>query len=339
MLFEPFELKGKTLRNRVVAPPLASSSSLMEGGPSGKSIEIYHKFASAGLGMVILEHHAVSWNGRIRPAQFLCHTDEAAKEHAKIAQMIKNYGSVALVQINHGGSNIADPAVFDMPEYRNVSPSGITVGGRWNGLKQKSYELTESEIKGIVEDFASAAVRMVKIAGYDGVQIHASHGYLLGQFLSPLTNKRTDSYGGTDSKRARLLYEITDAVRQSLPDSIVEVRLGAADFIPGDQRKGLSLDETVPVARELVNLGVDGIAVTGNLCGYGADRADEAYFAPYAARIREAVGAAVPVECTGGIRSARTANRLLRDKVCDLVGVGRLLLKDGGFLAKWKEEL
>jgi len=339
MLFEPTELKNLILRNRITAAPIASSSSEPDGTPSGKSMEIYRKIAGSSVGLAIVEHHAVQLSGCVRTTQFRADSDNAAKEHARISSLLKDSGIVALAQINHGGAKIADTAVFDIPDYRAVSPSGILLGDCWKSLKQRPYVLTAQEIRQLSDDYVAAAVRMVKIGGYDGVQIHACHGYMLGQFLSPLTNKRTDSYGGSDSKRARLLYEVTDGIRQSMPEAIVSVRLGAADYIPGDQRKGLSLDETMPVARELVNLGVDMIGISGNICGYGLDRTDDAYFAPYAARIREAIGAAIPVECAGGIKNAYTAEKLLKDKVCDLVGVGRLRLKDPDFVHKWEGEL
>ncbi len=339
MLFDPLELKKFLLRNRVVSAPVASSSSLPDGTPSDRSLEIYRRMGASGVGLAIVEHHAVQLNGRIRTTQFLADNDETAKAHSKISGILKNAGIAALAQINHGGAKIADAAVFDTPEYRAVSPSGVMLGDCWKSIKQRPYVLTAEEIKHLIEDYVNAAVRMVKFGGYDGVQIHASHGYMLGQFLSPLTNKRSDAYGGSDAKRARLLYEVTDGVRHSLPDAIVSVRLGAADYLPGDPAKGLSLDETIPVARELANLGIDMIGITGNICGYGLDRTDEAYFAPYAARIREALGGAVPVECTGGIRNARIAEKMLKEKTCDLVGVARLMLKDPDFLHKWKDEL
>ena len=285
------------------------------------------------------QNHAVQECGRVRPQQFMADSDEAAGLNAEMARAAKASGAAAIVQINHGGAQIADAAVFDDSEFRAVSPSGVPVGKLWSSIDKRPYTLSVREIKQLVEDFAEAAVRMVKISGYDGVQIHACHGYLLGQFLSPLTNLRDDEYGGSDAKRARLLFEITDAVRQSLPDAIVSVRLGAADYLPDEKRRGLSLDETVPAARELAALGADSIHVSGNLCGYGSAKDGGCYYAPYAARIRDAVGGECAVECTGGIRTARDAEKLLEDGVCDLVGVGRPLLKDGNYLGAWKDEL
>lgn len=337
MIFEPIDLKNNILNNRIVAAPLASSSSKEDGTPSEKSLEIYERFASSGVALIVIEHHAVNLCGRTRPAQFLANSEDVAKQHLQMTEILKRDNAICMVQVNHAGAKIADPAVFDMEGYRSLSPSGVSVGNHWDKLGCKPEVMTRSEIKKTAEDFISAAVRMVKTAGYDGIQIHASHGFLLGQFLSPLTNRRDDEYGGTDAKRARLLYEITDGIRQSLKDIPLSVRLGVADYLPGENPNGLSIGDTVPVARELVNLGVDMIGITGNLCGFGAERKDSAYFAPYAERIKGSVGSSALVECTGGIKDLNTADKLLRDGVCDLVGVGRLMLKDPGFVTGWKE--
>jgi len=337
MIFEPVELKNKLLANRIVSAPLASSSSMKDGSPSERSLEIYGRSAASGAGLIIVEHHAVNICGRTRPTQFLADSEEVAKKHSGISAVLKSGNSLCMVQINHAGAKIADTAVFEMEGYRSLSPSGVPVGDNWDKLGRSPEVMTRSDIRQTVEDFINAAVLMVKTAGYDGVQIHASHGYLLGQFLSPLTNRRDDEYGGTESKRARLLYEITDGVRQSLKDIPLSVRLGAAVLLPGEKPSGLSTDETVAVARELANLGVDMIGISGNLCGYGLDRKDSAYFAPYAERIKSSLGSSVLVECAGGISDAHTADKILRDGVCDLVGVGRLMLRDPGFIARWKE--
>lgn len=337
MIFEPIELKNNILNNRIVLAPLASSSSKEDGTPSERSLEIYGPFASSGAAMIIVEHHAVNLCGRTRPAQFLANSEDAAKQHLQMTEILKKDNALCMVQINHAGAKIADPAVFDMEGYRSFSPSGVPIGDHWDKPGRKPEVMTRSVIKKTVEDFISAAVSMVKTARYDAIQIHASHGYLLGQFLSPLTNRRDDEYGGTDAKRARLLYEITDGIRQSLKDIPLSVRLGVADHLPGEKSKGLSIDDTVSVARELVDLGVDMISVTGNLCGFGAERKDSAYFAPYAERIKSSVGSSALVECTGGIKDLRTADKLLRDGICDLIGVGRLMLQDPGFVTRWKE--
>lgn len=337
MLFDIFEIREKRLQNRLCAAPLASLSGSADGLPTERSLEVYGKIAASGVALVNVEHHAVNSTGRVRPEQFLADSDEAAAAHAKIAGLIKNGGKISVAQISHGGANISSDGIFGLEGFRCLSPSGVRVGTVWEKLSAEPEKLSLPEIKKIVEDFAAAAERLVRMAGYDGVMIHAAHGYLAGQFLSPLTNLRDDAYGGTGYRRARFLYEITDAVRRTLPDAVVSVRLGAADTLPDEKPHGLAVEDTVPVARELAALGVDLISVSGNLCGYGMDRTNGSYFAPYAAAIREAVGGKVPVECTGGIRGIKSAEKLLGDGCCDLIGVGRPLVADAGFLDKWRD--
>lgn len=339
MLFDAFELRGVRLRNRLCAAPLASSSGDGLGLPTERSFEVYGKIAASGVALVNVEHCAVNPSGRVRPEQFLADSDRAAAAHAKIAALIREGGKTAVAQISHGGANISSAGVFEMEGFRCLSPSGVKVGKVWDKLRREPEKLSLPEIKKIVEDFAAAAERMVRLGGYDGVMIHAAHGYLAGQFLSPLTNLRDDAYGGTGYRRARFLYEITDAVRHTLPGALLSVRLGAADTMPDEKPRGLTVADAGAVARELAALGADLLSVSGNLCGYGADRTDGAYFSPYAAAIREAVGGKVPVECTGGVRGIGNAERLLADGCCDLIGVGRPLLSDAGFLDKWRADL
>ena len=326
MIHEPFEIRGYPLSNRIVAAPIASRSCELNGAPSEKTLEIYRRLADSGAGLVVAEHHAVHPWGRNRLAQLRLDSDQAAQSLIPLTQLFAERKLPLLAQINFAGSNIADESLLSQDDFRLLSASA-----RPKSDGSGVQELTSGEIEMIVESFAQAAVRAVGISGYTGVQIHACHGYLLGQFLSPLSNQREDAWGGSAKKRARFLLTVFDAVRSSLPSkAVVTVRLGAADYMPDEPMRGLSVDEVVPVARELAAMGVDGLFISGNHCGFGGNRreGDGAFFAPYSRIIREGVRGAVPVECTGGIQSARTANELLRSGVCDLVGVGRALIKD-----------
>lgn len=324
---------------RIAVAPMATSTANSDGTPTEKTAQIYRERAACGAGLVIVEHNAVALSGAVRPSQLRADTKDAAKAQRALSEIFESAGVPAIVQINHCGGQPSEASVFEMEGYRSISPSGVKIGEAWNQTEAECHVMSASEIKETVEQFVNAAVRMVDAAGYEGIQIHACHGYLLGQFLSPRTNMRDDAYGGTPYKRAKLLYEITDSIRQSIPGAVLSVRLAASDTLPDEPKNGLSLDETVPIARELANLGVDLICVSGNLCGYGGWRKDEAYFAPYAQAIREAAGRSVPVICTGGIRSAATAEKLLREGVCDIVGVGRPLSRATPFIPNWKEEL
>lgn len=332
MLREPFEMRGVLLANRLVAAPVATRSCDAKGAPTQRTLDIYRGLADCGAGMVVVEHHAVHPWGRNRVAQLRLDSDDAARSLQPLTQIFSQKGLPLLAQINFAGNNIAEEAILEQDDFRLLSASPVAKPGA--DKIRRPQELTPGEIGMIIESFVEAAVRAVTISGYRGVQIHSSHGYLLGQFLSPLTNHREDAWGGSPKKRARLLLEIFDGVRSSLPsEAIVTVRLGVADYMPGDFLRGLSVDEALPVARELAAMGADGLFVSGNHCGFGADKeGDCAYFAPYARVIREGVRGALPVECTGGIRSGRTADELLRGGVCDLVGVGRPLMGNPNYL-------
>lgn len=328
MLREPFEIRGYSLANRIVAAPIASRSCELNGAPSEKTLDIYRRLADSGVGLAVAEHHAVHPWGRNRLAQLRLDSDQAAHSLIPLTQLFAERNLPLLAQINFAGNNIADESLLAQDDFRLLSASSIDKPDG-NGAR-RPQELTSGEIEMIVESFVQAAVRAVRISGYTGVQIHACHGYLLGQFLSPLTNHREDAWGGSAKKRARLLLTVFDAVRSSVPSkAVVTVRLGAADYMPDEPMRGLSVDEVLPVARDLTAMGVDGLFISGNHCGFGGNReGDVAFFAPYARIIRECVRGATPVECTGGIQSARTANELLRGGVCDLVGVGRSLIKN-----------
>lgn len=336
MLFEEFELRGMRMSNRICAAPVATRSGNIDGTPTERTLKAYERLASSAVSLINVEHHAVTRTGIIRADQLCADCDENAKKDAAIVSIIKKSGKIAIAQLSHGGAKIQGPDVFDVEGYRCLSPSGVKLGDVWKKINREPEIFTISEIKQLIEAFVTAASRMVKIAGYDGVMIHCAHGYLLGQFLSPLTNLREDAYGGTPYKRARLLYEIIDAVRQTLPDTIMSVRIGAADFLPDEEPRGLTVEDMCIVARELVSLGADLICISGNLCGYGIERSGGAYFAPYAAAIRDAIGAKVPVECTGGIRDAQAAEKIISNGSCDLIGLARPLIADPLFVDKWR---
>jgi 2,4-dienoyl-CoA reductase-like NADH-dependent reductase (Old Yellow Enzyme family) len=178
--------------------------------------------------------------------------------------------------------------------------------------------------------FVQAALRGIR-AGYVGVEVHACHGFLLGQFLSPLTNFRRDAYGGEIAGRSRLLRDIVAALREELGDALLSVRLGVADEL-GEKPRGLAFEDVLWAGKELAALGVDMISVSGNFCGFDAPRT--APWAPYAAAIQQRVGD-VPVLCTGNIRSLEEAESLLERGCCTLIGLGRPFVQNPNILSEW----
>ncbi len=340
MLFEPIKIGNLELKNRIIAEPIVSNSGGPDGAPSKKSLEIYSEYAHSGVGMVVLEQHAVHPWGRNKLSQFRLYQDSNAAALLPLTDVFAKSGIPVVAQLNFSGAGASGKELLEEKDFRLVSPSGLR--NPRDLINADSKILDASEIPEIVEAFADAARRAVMIAKYTGgVQIYACHGYLLGQFLSPLTNQRDDRYGGDIKNRARILLEVTEAVRAAVPNALVSVRLGASDQMPGRPEKGLTLKESTWVANELVSLGVDWIGISGNHCiyGIGEDDNDTAYFSPYASAIREALGDnKVPIDCAGGIRSAKKAEDILKNRVCDLVGIGRPLINDKQFVHCMKNE-
>jgi len=332
-LKDPLEIRGIRLEGRIAAAPVATASADPEGGPTPRSLEIYGRLARCGVDLVVVEHHAVSRKGRARVAQFRLDSEASEKANRPMAALFREAGCPAFVQINHAGSQIRDEALL-AEKYPVSAPSEVKHPACPYPVRPK--EMDAQEIHAVIESFAAAGKRAIS-AGYPGVQVHACHGYLLGQFLSPITNLRRDAYGGKIANRARLLFEIVEALRPAIGDEgVLSVRLGLSDSFPKDPPEGLTLEEGLWVARELAGLGIDHLDISGNLCGY--DAPGEAYFADWARAAREAAPK-VPVTCTGGIRNLETARRLVESGACDLVGIGRGLQKDPDLVRKWKENL
>jgi len=332
--FEPVELRGVRLRNRFVAAPMASGTGDEESGaPGDRSREFYAPLAASGVGLVVLEHAAVRADGKVRRGQFMMDQDDLVEPYRAFLKPFKEAGVPVVAQLNHAGSAIKDPRLLT-PGFEAVSASPVRHPRDEVGLTPRY--LKEKEIFQIEEHFAAAARRALA-AGFAGVELHACHGFLLGQFLSPVTNRRSDSYGGGIDGRSLLLRDLVDILRGVVKDAILAVRLGVSDALPGEKSPGLDVEEAVWVARQIALQGVDVVDVSGNLCGY--DGPGEAWWAPFARRIREVCGGRPQVICSGGIRSAKVAEELLEGRVCDLVGLGRPLRQNPGLVRGWEGEL
>lgn len=333
LLFEPLEIGPVRLENRVVAAPVATGTSTREGLPTADTLAAHALIAESGVGLSVVEHHAVHKDGRTRLRQPLLDREEVIPYQRKLYEVYASADCPAFIQLNHAGSLINDEEMLD----GNFIPYGPSpIRHPYCHLYVMPRAMAIKEIEAATVQFAEAAKLAVRV-GYPGVEIHGCHGFLIGQFLSPLTNHRSDRYGGEIKNRARLLFEIYEAVRDSIPrENPVAVRLGVADTMPQKPPAGLTVEESKWVARELAAKKVSLLDLSGNLCGF--EGAGNAYFAPYAEAIKEVAGS-VPVICTGGIKDAETAENLLREGICDLVGLGRILRRDPETVNKWSEEL
>jgi 2,4-dienoyl-CoA reductase-like NADH-dependent reductase (Old Yellow Enzyme family) len=306
------------LDNRLVMPPMATAKALPEGHVSPDLLEYYSKRSDGGyIGLIIIEHSYVSLGGRANDRQLSVADDSTIEGLQKLAEAIHGHGSKTVMQINHAGS----AGTTEIDGTTPVAPSAINNPLHLKGSSPR--ELGTDEIKGVVEAFVRAASR-VKAAGFDGVEVHSAHGYLLNQFLSPMTNRRHDTYGGELINRIRIHLEIIDAIRSALgPDYPIFLRLGASDYREG----GTTLEDSVIAARAFEAAGLAALDVSGGFNGFSIPGVDEqGYFAPLTGALKQAIG--IPVMLTGGIKDALVADQLLQDNKADLIGVGRAMLSD-----------
>jgi 2,4-dienoyl-CoA reductase-like NADH-dependent reductase (Old Yellow Enzyme family) len=285
----------------------------VKGAVTERLIDYYVR-RCASLGLLIVEHSYVSLGGRLSLKQLGIYRDELISGLEKLAGAVHSKGTPVVVQITHAGR----VAVRDLIGGEPVSPSAT----------ENARELTRNEVDALVDDFALAAERAVK-AGFDGVELHGAHGFLLNQFFSPLANKRGDDYGGSLEKRMRFPLMVVKRVRETVNRGLLLYRLGADDL----DEKGTRIEEAVAFAVKLEQNGADIIDVSGGLCGSEPEQLHgvRGYFVPQASAIKKAVH--VPIIGVGGITDAEYADSLVREGRVDLVAVGRSLYKD----PKWAE--
>ncbi len=317
-VLKPLQAGSLVLANRLVMPPMATAKAEADGSISQAVLDYYAEKTEGGyLPLVIIEHSFIHLAGKAGERQLSIADDKAVPGYKKLADVIHRNGAKGIVQINHAGSAADQEVTGKAP----VGPSAIANPRKGTIIP---YELTTQEISKLVADFQHAA-RRVKEAGFDGVEIHSAHGYLLNQFFSPLTNQRKDEYGGTVLKRIRIHLEVIAAVREVVgKDYPILLRLGASDFTAG----GSTIEDSLVAAREFEKAGVDILDISGGFCGYTIPGGNEeqGYFSPLTAAIKKVVS--IPVILTGGITQAQAAEELLAEGKADLIGVGRAVLKD-----------
>jgi NADPH2 dehydrogenase len=327
-LNQPLENVKLPLKNRLVMPPMATAKSEANGSINQDILNYYDEKTRGGyLSLVVIEHSYVSLEGKASNKQVSAADDFLVDSLKRLSDLIHKNGSKTVMQINHAGS-AASKEVTGMDL---VGPSPVSNPSKENAIVPKTLDI--DGIKSIVNAFQEAAVR-VKKAGFDGVEIHSAHGYLLNQFLSPLTNKRTDEYGGDIAGRIKIHLEIIGAIREALGDFPILLRMGATDYSDG----GLTLEDSQKASSAFEKAGVDILDISGGMCRYSLPGVQEpGYFAPYSAAIKEVVS--IPVIVTGGITKVDEAEGILRDKRADLVGVGRAIYKDSDWAKNGMESL
>jgi 2,4-dienoyl-CoA reductase-like NADH-dependent reductase (Old Yellow Enzyme family) len=325
-LFSPLALRDLTLRNRIGVSPMCQYSST-DGYANDWHFVHLGAFATGGAGLVISEATAVVPEGRISPACLGIWHDDQVPALRRITDFIHEHGAVAGIQLAHAGRKASTKRPWDGTGAVAPEDGGWQVVGPSESAFAPNYPrpraLSREEIGGVVAAFADGARRAVA-AGFKVAELHAAHGYLLHQFLSPLANQRTDEYGGSFENRIRLLCEVTRAVRDVWPSEWpVIVRISATDWADG----GWNVDESVELARQLATLGVDLIDVSsGGLAAHQQITVAPGYQVPFAARIRH--DAVIATAAVGLITDAQQAEAIVANGEADLVLLARELLRN-----------
>jgi 2,4-dienoyl-CoA reductase-like NADH-dependent reductase (Old Yellow Enzyme family) len=334
LLLSPLTVRGLTLKNRVVISPMCQYCAI-DGAPQLWHLAHLGRFAIGGAGLVFVEATGVEARGRITHGDVGLYNDEQARVLARIADFLKANGSAAGIQLAHagrkgstqrpweGGGALTDAAAAEgEPAWETISASAVPFTDGWHTPRA----MTTADMAEVIIAFREAAKRALD-AGFDVIEIHAAHGYLLHQFLSPLSNRRTDEYGGDRAGRMRFPLEVIETVRAVWPDDKpLFLRVSAVDYVDG----GLTVEDTVAFAREAKALGVDMVdCSSGGVVSVPPSSLFPGYQVAYAEQVRKE--ADIQTVAVGLILDAKQAEAILADGKADLVALARKALDDPNF--------
>jgi 2,4-dienoyl-CoA reductase-like NADH-dependent reductase (Old Yellow Enzyme family) len=333
-LLQPLTLRGVTLPNRLAVAPMCQYC-VTDGVVGDYHLVHLGRFALGGFGLVMVEATGVTADGRISPGDVGLWTDEQVPGLARVAAFLTAHGSVPAIQLAHAGGKAntlrpwdgsgqvtAETARPGDEPWTPVAPSAVPMGEGWSAPRPLAVE----ELADVRDAFVAAARRALA-AGFQVAEVHAAHGYLLNQFLSPLTNHRDDQYGGSPENRMRFPLEVVAAVRAVWPEDLpLVVRVSAVDA----SREGSTLEDTIAFAHELKALGVDAIDVsTGGIGAHFEHPMGYGYQVPFAAAIREQVG--IPTMAVGMVVDPQQAEAVVATGQADLVAIAREAQDDPNF--------
>lgn len=357
VLFEPAKIASLELRNRFVRSATVESLCSEDGRVTEAYLKAYERLAKGGVGLIVPGNFYVSRLGRSYALQTVVDRDEVIKDLARVVSAVQGHGVRIVAQLNHGGRQ-ADPKIIGR---KPLGPSAV----RDKLSLVKPREMTEEEILSAIEEFAQGARRM-KEAGFDGVQIHAAHGYLINQFLSSYTNRRKDRWGGSLENRMRFLVEVYKQIRAKVGEGYpILVKINAVDYAKG----GVTVEQCVAACRKLEELGIAAIEVSGGIAEKGLstikgeipmdlllegrrwfERAglrlaakalrraaafEEGYFLPLAAEVKRHVK--VPVLAVGGMRTLARMEEVVEKGWADFISLCRPLIRQPNLVRLFEE--
>ena len=333
LLFTPITLpNGTTIKNRFFKSAMSEGMGTRDFQPKKNIATLYKRWAEGGTGLIITGNIMVDPKGTAEPGNIVFDKNsnmEILKDWAKQGQQ---HGAKVMVQLNHPGKQVPKTIAKE-----TVAPSTIPLGNGLNKLFSTPRALTTSEVEELVQKFVTSA-KVAKEAGFSGVQIHAAHGYLISQFLSPHDNRRTDKYGGSLENRMRFLKEIYLGMREELgKDFTTGIKINSTDF----KEDGLTEEDSLKTIIELANLGLDFVEISGGtyerpaMMGATSKSTNQVFFAEYSKKLKQKIE--IPVVVTGGIRSINAMNTLLNDNTTDFIGIARPLTIDPNIPNKIKQ--
>lgn len=330
-LFEPTVINGMSLANRFVRSATSEGLATTDGACTSRLTDMMVKLVEGGVGLIITGFNYVSREGQAGPWQLGIHEDAMLPGLTQMTDAVHQYGGKICSQVAHAGAQ----AAAHLSGMEAIGPSVLLADG-----KAMCREMSKEDISRVVRAFGDAAAR-AKRSGFDAVEIHSAHGYLLSQFLSPLVNRRTDEYGGALANRGRMTLEVLRSVRHAVgPDYPVLIKVNAEDFAEG----GFSVEDMLELSAMLEKEGINAIELSGGTGGKASKYRDvrigtiakenEAYYRDAARRFKQSVR--VPLILVGGIRSPDVAERLVAEGTADYVAMSRPLICEPDLVNRWK---
>lgn len=324
ILFTPANIGTLELPNRLLRSATAESMADEGGYPRTQLKDMYRDLAAGGVGLIITGHMFVHLSGKCHSEMTGIHNDKLIPGLAQLAEAAHARGGKIAVQINHGGMQCAKECVEDA-----IAPSAVEA----SISRRSAREIGLDEIRILIEGYGQAA-RRAREAGFDAIQLHGAHGYLINQFLSPATNRRRDEWGGNFENRLRFLTEVVQAVRVQVGREYpVFIKFGMVDGVEG----GLDLESGAKIVARMADLGLDGVEISGGIGGNNVTNVrkgirrpgDEAYFLPLARKARQSTG--LPIALVGGFRSREVMENVLTNGEADFISLCRPLISEPDF--------
>jgi len=333
LLFTPITLPNETtIKNRFFKSAMSEGMGTRDFQPKKNIATLYKRWAEGGTGLIITGNIMVDPKGTAEPGNIVFDKNSNMEILKNWANQGQQHGAKVMVQLNHPGKQAPKTIAKE-----TVAPSAVPLGNGLNKLFSTPRALTTSEVEELVQKFVTSA-KITKEAGFSGVQIHAAHGYLISQFLSPHDNRRTDKYGSSLENRMRFLKEIYLGMREELGKNFtIGIKINSTDF----KEDGLTEEDSLKTIIELANLGLDFVEISGGtyerpaMMGATSKSTNQVFFAEYSKKLKQKID--IPVVVTGGIRSINAMNTLLNDNTTDFIGIARPLTIDPNIPNKIKQ--